>query len=119
LREIEKTVMLIPQAFAGSQSIDEYLPPPGEPARSSLFVPDALSNPDHLKFALVGSLAASLCYIIYTSVDWPGLSTSITTCLLTALSTVGSSHQKLALRFAWAIVGGFLFGVGSQVFILP
>src|SRR5262249_23609219 len=99
--------------------IDEYLPSPGEPARSPLFVPDALSNPEHLRFALVGALAASLCYIVYTSVDWPGISTSITTCLLTALSTVGASHQKLALRFAGAVVGGFLFGMGSQVFILP
>jgi multidrug resistance protein MdtO len=52
-------------------------------------------------------------------VDWPGLSTSVNTCLLTALSTVGASHQKLALRFSGAIVGGFLFGMGSQVFILP
>jgi multidrug resistance protein MdtO len=60
-----------------------------------------------------------MCYIIYTSIDWPGLATSVTTCLLTALSTVGSSHQKLALRFAGAIVGGFVFGMGSQVFILP
>jgi multidrug resistance protein MdtO len=119
LREMEKTVMLIPQAFAGSYSIDEYLPPPGEPARSPLLVPDAWSNPEHLRFALVGCLAASLSYVIYTSIDWPGLSTSVTTCLLTALSTVGSSHQKLALRFAGAIAGGFLFGMGSQVFILP
>jgi multidrug resistance protein MdtO len=119
LREMEKTVMLIPEAFAGSYSIDEYLPPPGEPARSPLFVPDAFSNPEHLRFALVGCLAAGMCYIIYTSIDWPGLSTSVTTCLLTALSTVGASHQKLALRFAGATVGGFLFGMGSQVFILP
>jgi multidrug resistance protein MdtO len=60
-----------------------------------------------------------LCYVIYNSIDWPGISTSITTCLLTALSTVGSSHQKQVLRFAGAIGGGVVAGIGAQVFLLP
>ena len=120
LREMEKTVPLIPMVFSGSGSISAYVPssPAGE-RRSTLFVADALSNPEHLKFGLRGCVAASLCYIIYTSVDWPGISTAITTCLLTALSTVGSSHQKQFLRFAGAIVGGVVVGMGAQVFILP
>jgi hypothetical protein len=72
-----------------------------------------------LKLALKGCFAASLCYIIYTSIAWPGISTAVTTCLLTALSTIGASRQKLILRFAGALVGGFLIGMGSQMFILP
>ncbi len=80
---------------------------------------DAVSNPEHLKFGLKGCIAASLCYIIYSSVDWPGISTAITTCLLTALSTVGASRQKQVLRFAGAIGGGVVVGMGAQVFILP
>jgi multidrug resistance protein MdtO len=68
---------------------------------------------------LKGCLAASLCYIIYNSIDWPGISTAITTCLLTALSTVGASRQKQVLRFAGAIGGGVEVGMGAQVFILP
>jgi multidrug resistance protein MdtO len=119
LREMEKTVSLIPDVFSGSESISEYLPsPPAGKQRSTLFTA-AVSNPEHLKFALKGCLAASLCYIIYNSIDWPGISTAVTTCLLTALSTIGSSRQKQVLRFAGAIVGGFLIGMGSQVFILP
>jgi multidrug resistance protein MdtO len=43
----------------------------------------------------------------------------VTTCLLTALSTIGVSRQKQILRFAGALVGGFLIGIGSQIFILP
>jgi len=119
LREMEKIVTLIPQAFAGSRSMDEYLQPVDDIPRSKLFAPDALTNPEHLKFALKGCLAASLCYIIYNSIAWPGISTAVTTCLLTGLSTIGASRQKGILRFAGALVGGFLFGMGSQIFILP
>ncbi len=99
--------------------MDEYLPPSDDIPRSKLLAPDALDNPEHLKFALKGCLAASVCYIIYNSIAWPGISTAVTTCLLTALSTIGSSRQKQILRFAGALVGGFLIGMGSQMFILP
>ena len=60
-----------------------------------------------------------MCYIVYNGVDWPGISTAVTTCFLTALSTVGSSRQKQVLRISGAVVGGFLIGMCSQVFILP
>src|SRR6266851_4505643 len=54
LREMEKIVALIPQAFAGSQSIDEYLPPSADSSRLKVFAADALTNPEHLQFALKG-----------------------------------------------------------------
>ena len=85
----------------------------------ALLVPDAFVNPEHLQFALKGCLAASTCYVIYNAIAWPGISTAVTTCLLTALSTIGSSRQKQVLRIAGAIVGGFLIGMGSQIFVLP
>src|SRR5260370_25114449 len=119
LHEMEKTVALIPQAFAVSQSMDEYLPPLADSSRLKLFAADALTNPDHLQFALKGCLAASLCYIVYNSIAWPGISTAVTTCLLTGLATIRTSPQKQLLRFAGALVGGFLIGMGSQIFILP
>ena len=83
------------------------------------FVPGALSNLEHVKFGLRGCLAASLCYVTYTSLFWPGISTAITTCLLTALSTMGASHQKQILRFGGALIGGGVIGMGAQIFILP
>jgi multidrug resistance protein MdtO len=118
LREIEHTVSLIPQAFA-SRHTPEYLSLVDEIPQSPLLVPDAFVNPDHLRFALKGCLAASICYVIYNALDWPGISTAVTTCLLTALSTIGSSHQKQVLRILGALVGGFVLGMGSQIFILP
>ena len=57
--------------------------------------------------------------MIYNAIAWPGISTAVTTCLLTALSTIGSSRQKQLLRITGAVVGGFLLGMGSQIFILP
>lgn len=119
LREMETTVSLIPEAFSGNASISEHAPTPlpGD-RRSSLFFADALSNFEHYEFGLKGCLAASLCYITYNAVDWPGISTAVTTCLLTALTTVGGSRQKQVLRFAGAIVGGSV-AIAAQIFILP
>ena len=118
LRELEITVSLIPEAAAGAQSADAYAAPlPGD-RRSRLFAFDALSNAEHVRFALKGCLAASLCYIIYTGVNWPGISTAVVTCLLTALTTIGASRQKQVLRIAGATAGGMV-AIGAQVFILP
>ena len=120
LLEMEKTVALIPEIFTGSQSLSIYAPPPhsSDPSRAFL-VRDAFRNIEHIKFAVKGCLTAGLCYVIYNAIDWPGISTAVTTCFLTALSTTGSSRQKQVLRISGALVGGFLIGMGSQVFILP
>ena len=119
LREIEHTVSLIPQAFAASRSTPDHLSPVDDIQRPSVLASDAFVNPDHLRFALKGCLAASICYVIYNAMKWPGISTAVTTCLLTALSTVGASHQKQILRILGALVGGLVLGMGSQIFILP
>jgi len=120
LPELERTVSLMPEAFVGTRPIDAYAPPsPGGDPPQSIFAWDMRSNDEHIKFALKGCLTASLCYVIYNVVDWHGISTSVTTCFLTALSTIGASRQKQILRFAGAILGGFVFGMGAQIFILP
>jgi multidrug resistance protein MdtO len=62
----------------------------------------------------------SACYFIYNSIDWPGIAVPVMlTCLLTALSTIGTSRQRQILRFAGFVVGGLLIGMGAQVFVLP
>src|SRR5271165_1335077 len=119
LGEMERTVTLLTEVFAGTQPAQVYLPSPDHLERKMLLSRDAFVNPEHLRFALKGCLAASSCYVIYNALAWPGISTAVTTCLLTALSTVGASRQKQVLRIAGAIVGGFVIGMGSQIFILP
>jgi multidrug resistance protein MdtO len=119
MAEMKKIVEFIPHAFAGSQSVDECRSPLEDTPRPNFLAADAFVNPKHIKFALKGCLAASLCYIIYNSLNWPGISTSVVTCLLTALTTIGASRQKQVLRFTGAFTGGFMFSMGSQIFILP
>jgi len=119
--EMEKTVQLINEALIGPHSLGVFAPQPasGDP-QPSFFARDAITNVKHIQFALKGCLTASLCYIIYNGVDWPGISTAVTTCFLTALSNVGSSRQKQVLRISGAVVGGFLRdGLTSVHLALP
>jgi multidrug resistance protein MdtO len=119
--QIERVVLLIHAVLAGTQSPAAFGPAPTENReRVTLLAADALSNPEHIKFAIRGCLAAGLCYIAYNALFWPGVAvTSMTTCVLTAVSTIGVSHQRQFVRFAGVFIGGGLLGMGSQLFILP
>jgi multidrug resistance protein MdtO len=118
--ELEAMVSLMPSVFVTESSIDPRLEVlEGTTSSNRIFVSDAFSNPEHLPFVLGGTLAAMICYVLYVSLDWPGISTSVTTCVFTALSNVGASRQKQVLRIVGALLGGFVFGIGSQMFILP
>jgi multidrug resistance protein MdtO len=118
LREMEITTSLIAEALTGMQPISTYAPSALAEKRKALLVPDAFSNPAHVRFAIRGGLAAFLCYATYNLIAWPGISTAVTTCLLTALSTIGSSRQKQVLRFGGALTGGAIV-LMAQAFILP
>jgi len=119
LERMESTVSLIDEMLIAHQSLSAYeLQQSRREQASRLLVPDAFSNPEHLRFALKGCLAASLCYLTYNLIDWPGISTAIITCFLTALTTTGASRQKQTLLLAGAAAGGLL-GVASQLFVLP
>ncbi len=137
LPELERNVRLLSELFSSfgfpAATRDEHRQSGAQQARqrtravldlvvarpSAMFVPDAFTNREHLVFALRGCLAASLCYVVYNAVDWPGINTSVATCIITALGTIGSSRQKQALRIAGAFVGGFLIALPAQVFLLP
>jgi multidrug resistance protein MdtO len=118
--QIDRTVRLIREAFWGSLSLKIFDPASRQDAgiRPAL-APFREFKREHLHLGLKGCLAASLCYILYSALFWPEISTSVTTCYLTALSTIGSSRQKQVLRIGGAVLGGFALGMGAQVFILP
>jgi len=118
--ELETTVGLMEAVLAVKVSVDIGPAILEEPRGTSrLFVRDAFTNPEYLRFALAGTAASMLCYVIYVGLDWPGISTAVTTCALTALSDIGSSRQKQFLRISGAAIGGLVFGLGSQIFVLP
>lgn len=120
LFELESMVSLMPTVFSSKSAIDPRLDVLEAPASSTgIFVQGAFSNPENIRYVLGGTLAAMLCYVLYVGLAWPGISTSVTTCVLTALTNVGSSRQKQVLRFGGALLGGFVFGMGAQIFILP
>lgn len=120
LSEMESMVSLMPSIFSQENATDPELESLEEaPSATRIFIPDAFTNPDHLGYVLGGTIASMFCYIFYVSLSWPGLSTSVTTCVLTALTTIGSSRQKQILRVAGFVLGGVIFGMGAQIFILP
>ena len=84
-----------------------------------LLIPGALRNQDNVAFALKLSLCATICYVFYHAVGWPGISTAVTTVFFTATGTTGASKQKLSFRVLGAAIGGLVFGIGSQALLFP
>jgi multidrug resistance protein MdtO len=118
--QLETTVGLMESVLDSRNAIDPNLTALEDVRTTNrIFVSDAFTNRDHLKFALAGTAAAMLCYVIYVGLTWPGISTAVTACALTALSNIGSSRQKQTLRIGGAAIGGLVFGLGSQIFVLP
>jgi multidrug resistance protein MdtO len=84
-----------------------------------LLIPGGLRNKDTVAFALKLSLCATLCYIFYHAVDWPGISTSVTTVIITGLSTSGAIKQKMIFRLLGSAIGGLILGLGCTTFVFP
>ena len=119
LQEMERTVALIAEVFRRDEISDGPGNASGRDWWRSLFQPDAFQNSEYLQFAFAGCLSASVCYILYNALDWPGISTCVLTCILTALTTIGSSLQAQFLRLAGYTAGGLVFGMSAQILILP
>src|SRR5499433_1211715 len=93
--------------------------PGPEPAKTtSLLVPDAFSNPEYVRFAVRGGLACLICDFVLVGFNYPGIYTSVITCFVVSLSTIGASMQKGTLRFSGAAVGGIM-GIFAMMYILP
>ncbi len=119
LQEMERTVVLMTEVFQGDEIVDGSRNAPGRDWWRALLVPDAFQNPEYLRFAFAGCLAASACYVLYNALDWPGIFPSVLTCIVTALGTIGTSLQAQFLRLAGFVVGGLVLGISAQILILP
>ncbi|HUN86648.1 MAG TPA: FUSC family protein [Terracidiphilus sp.] len=120
LQDLERTVALITEVFQRDQVVDEVQNASGGNWWRALFLPDTLQNPEYRRFAFAGCLSAFICYFLYNALDWPGIgTTSVLTCIVTALSTVGNSLQAQSLRLAGFVAGGLVMGLSAQILILP
>jgi multidrug resistance protein MdtO len=116
--ELERVIDFLAMVLSPEWRSEEQLMPPTPMAKRRNFYPGQ-SSPDDISFALRGCLAASICYVVMDAVAWRGLSTALVTCVLTALSSVGTSRQRQLLRLAGVVIGGGLIGMGAQILVLP
>ena len=117
LLDIERTLDQIALAVPRySEELSQSKAAPGEKRR--LFLPDAFDNPEYVHFAIKGTLAAFTCYFFFVGFDYPGIYTSVVTCFVVSVSTIGASNQKGSLRFGGAAVGG-LMGLIALVYLFP
>ena len=120
LQEMERTVALITEAFQRDEIEEARQNAPARDWWRGPFLPDAFENPEYVRFAFAGCLAASCCYFLYNALDWPGIgTTSVLTCIVTALTTIGNSLQAQSLRLAGFVAGGLVMGFSAQILILP
>jgi multidrug resistance protein MdtO len=88
------------------------------PNKVPFLIPGALRNKDIIAFSLKMTLCVMVCYIFYFAVDWPGISTSVTTVFITALGNTGAIKQKMANRVLGSLIGGGI-GIFATVFLFP
>jgi multidrug resistance protein MdtO len=114
LVDIERTL----EQLSTISRIEAPGPPAEKEAGPRLLIPDATTNPEYVQFAVKGALASLICYVLFIGFDYPGIYTSVITCFVVSLSTIGSSNQKGLLRFGGAAVGGVM-GLFALVYAFP
>jgi multidrug resistance protein MdtO len=120
LQEMERIVALFTDFSHRETLVDSPPSAPQQAGWRALFLPDAFDNPEYQRFAFAGCLAATVCYILYNALDWPGIgTTAVLTCIVTGLSTVGNSVQAQFLRLSGFVAGGLIMGISAQILILP
>ncbi|HDR9805947.1 TPA: FUSC family protein [Burkholderia cenocepacia] len=91
---------------------------PAPAPRGGFFLPDARTNPDHIRYALKTTAAAIFCYLLYSQLDWSGIHTCVVTCYIVSLGSTAETVEKLTLRIFGCIIGALL-GTAALVFVVP
>lgn len=98
--------------------VDTETAPPPAGKRGGFFLPDAFTNPDHLRYALKTTVAAMFCYLLYSQINWAGIHTCFITVYMVSLGTTAETVEKMTLRIAGCLVGALL-GTAAIVFVTP
>jgi multidrug resistance protein MdtO len=83
-----------------------------------LWLPDAFTNPEHVRYALKTTGAAMFCYLVYSLLDWPSIHTALITCYIVSLGTAAETVEKLTLRVAGCLLGA-AFGLAAIIYVMP
>ncbi len=86
--------------------------------QKGFFYADAWRNPLYPRYALKTTLAAVICYLIYTAIQWQDIHTALITCYVGALGTTAETLHKLTLRITGCLIGAAI-GVASIYFLMP
>ncbi|AZQ55999.1 FUSC family protein [Burkholderia cenocepacia] len=105
-----------PAAAAATPEAPVAAPVPAP--RGGFFLPDARTNPDHIRYALKTTAAAIFCYLLYSQLDWSGIHTCVVTCYIVSLGSTAETVEKLTLRIVGCIIGALL-GTAALVFVVP
>jgi multidrug resistance protein MdtO len=91
-----------------------------KPAKKSgaFFLPDAFTNPEHVRYALKTTAAAMFCYVLYSLLDWPGIHTCLITCYIVSLGTTAETVEKLTLRILGCLIGAAA-GIAAIIYLIP
>ncbi|HEX7908284.1 MAG TPA: FUSC family protein [Paraburkholderia sp.] len=105
------------EAHPQDQVKAEPTPPPAAKG-GGFFLPDAFTNPEHVRYALKTTVAAMFCYVLYSQINWPGIHTCFITVYMVSLGTTAETVEKMTLRIAGCLVGALL-GIAAIVFVTP
>lgn len=92
--------------------------PPAPAAKQPSMAADAWTNPAYIRYALKTLLACMVCYLFYSGVEWEGIHTCMLTCVIVANPSIGSSYQKMSLRFGGAFFGA-IFALLFTLLVMP
>lgn len=91
---------------------------PAPAAKQPSMAADAWTNPAYIRYALKTLLACMVCYLFYSGVEWEGIHTCMLTCVIVANPSIGSSYQKMSLRFGGAFFGA-IFALLFTLLVMP
>ncbi|RKE39910.1 multidrug resistance protein MdtO [Paraburkholderia sp. BL23I1N1] len=107
-----------PRTDARTQAQVEASTTPPAAKGGGFFLPDAFTNPDHVRYALKTTVAAMFCYLLYSQINWPGIHTCFITVYMVSLGTTAETVEKMTLRITGCLVGALL-GTAAIVFVTP
>jgi multidrug resistance protein MdtO len=107
------------QAEARTQpQVETKTAPPPASKGGGFFLPDAFTNPEHVRYALKTTAAAMFCYLLYSQINWSGIHTCFITVYMVSLGTTAETVEKMTLRITGCLVGAVL-GIGAILFVVP